>query len=340
MIAEKTWAWLLSGAWAPLAARLGAAIVILALAVALSRLASVGLRRLRKRSSAGAPSIYIVEKLAGYGLVLAGGFLALSMLGIDLTSLAVFIGAIGVGVGLGLQGIVREFVSGLVLIFDPLVNVGDYVEIDGGRRGEILAVGPRATRLRTSDDVNVIVPNSKLIENQVVNWTLRGGTRRVHVPFSVAYGVDKARVREAVIAGARAVPFTLPESERHRTQVWLVAFGESALNFELVVWPALEAIKRPASAQAAYTWAIEEALRGADIEMPFPQMDLRVRSLFGRESDDALRAMGLRPESSSVRAAMPSTPNDAADDLMNASQGAASEGDGDTEANQVDRGGP
>jgi small-conductance mechanosensitive channel len=320
MITDKTWGWLVSGAWMPLAARLGAAVVILAFAVALSRVASIGFRRLRTRSGANAPSIYIVEKLAGYGLVLAGGFLALSTLGINLTSLAVFVGAIGVGVGLGLQGIVREFVSGLVLIFDPLVNVGDYVEIEGGRRGEILEVGPRATRLRTNDDINVIIPNSKLIEGQVVNWTLKGGTRRLHVPFSVAYGADKARVRDAVIAGARPVPFTLPESERHRTQVWLVGFGESALNFELVVWPALDAIKRPASAQAAYTWAIEEALRGADIEMPFAQLDLRVRSLFGRESDDALRAMGLKPESGAIRAPTTPTTNDAADDLMTASQ--------------------
>lgn len=329
MITDRTWAWLLSGAWVPWAARLGAAIAILAVAVALARLASAGFGRLRTRSGASASSIYIVEKLVGYGLIVAGGFLALSALGVNLTSLAVFVGAIGVGVGLGLQGIVREFVSGLVLIFDPLVNVGDYVEIDGGRRGEILEVGPRATRLRTNDDINVIVPNSKLIEGQVVNWTLKGGTRRLHVPFSVAYGVDKGRVRDAVIAGACAVPFTLPESDRHRTQVWLVGFGESALNFELVVWPALDAIKRPASAQAAYTWAIEEALRGADIEMPFPQMDVRLRSLFGRESDDALRAMGLKPTSGSARVAAAPTTNDAADDLVAASQRAAAKDDDD-----------
>ena len=316
MATDKTWAWMMSGAWMPGAIRLGIALAILASAVALARLASIGFRRLRKRSGAGASSIYIVEKLAGYGLVLAGGFLALSALGVNLTSLAVFVGAIGVGVGLGLQGIVREFVSGLVLIFDPLVYVGDYVEIDGGRRGEILEVGPRATRLRTSDDVNVIIPNSKLVEGQVVNWTLKGGTRRLHVPFSVAYGVDKARVRDAVLAGARAVPITLPESDRHRTQVWLVGFGESALNFELVVWPSLEAVKRPASAHAAYTWAIEEALRHADIEMPFAQLDLRVRSLFGRESDEALKALGLESRSGRARPSTPAAPNDAAADLI------------------------
>ncbi|HUO13321.1 MAG TPA: mechanosensitive ion channel domain-containing protein [Caulobacteraceae bacterium] len=304
----------------PFAARLAVSAAIQAAAFVLARLASAGFRRLRSRAAAEAPSIYIVEKLAVYGLVLAGGFLALSALGVNLTSLAVFVGAIGVGVGLGLQGIVREFVSGLVLIFDPLVNVGEYVEIESGMRGEILEVGPRATRLRTADDLNVIIPNSKLVEGQVVNWTLKGGTRRLHVPFSVAYGSDKAQVREAVIAAARSVPFTLPETDRHRTQVWLVGFGDSALNFELIVWPSAEAIKRPASAKAAYTWAIEEALRQADIEIPFPQLDLRFRSLFGRENEEAARLAGLSPAKAPRRPGPLQSTNDAADDLMNASR--------------------
>lgn len=323
MDTRHLWNWVLSGAWWPFAVRLVVAAAIVFAAFALARFASAGFRRLRHRSSGGAPSIYIIEKLAGYGVVLAGGYLALTTLGVNLTSLAVFVGALGVGVGLGLQGVVREFVSGLVLIFDPLLHVGDYVEIDGGHRGEILEVGPRASRLRTNDDVNVIIPNSKLIEGEVVNWTLKGHGRRLHVPFTVAYGVDKARVRDAVLAAARSVPFTLPEDETHRTQVWLVGFGESALNFELVVWPQLSAVKRPASAMAAYNWAIEDALRHADIEMPFPQMDLRVRSLFGREEDEALRTLGLRSAAGAAKSLTPAGANDAADEL--ARFGAAAE---------------
>jgi small-conductance mechanosensitive channel len=311
----KTWSWMVSGAWIPFATRLVLAIVVVVLALTLARLAGVAFRRLRARSSASAPSIYIVEKLVGYGLVIAGGFLGLSTLGVNLTSLAVFFGAVGVGVGLGLQGIVREFVSGLVLIFDPLVNVGDYVEAEGGKRGEILEIGPRATRIRTGDDLNVIIPNSKLIESQVVNWTLRGGTRRLHVPFSVAYGVDKAVVRDAVLAAAKAVKLTLPESPRHHTQVWLVGLGESALNFELIVWPSIEAIKRPASAHAAYTWAIEDALRAAGIEMPFAQLEVRLRSLFGREGDAALGALGLQTDKAASPPTAQVSPNDAAEDL-------------------------
>ena len=126
--------------------------------------------------------------------------------------------------------------------------------------------------------------------------------------------------------GTDTVPFTLPESEVHRTQVWLVGFGDSALNFELVVWPSLEAIKRPASARAAYTWAIEEALRRADIEMPFPQMDLRVRSLFGREGDHAALLAGLRPPEPARRSEVGRSTNDAAEDLLSQAAGAGATG--------------
>ena len=295
-LVQTAWAWLLTGAWLAAAGRLLVAVAIVAAAFVAARGLGVALRRLRGRARAGAPLIYIIERLAGYAVVLAGFLVGLSTLGINLTSLTVFAGAVGVGVGLGLQGVVREFVSGLVMIFDPLLRVGDFVELDNGVRGEIVEVGPRATRLRTNDGPHIIIPNSKLIESQVLNWTFRSGTGRIRVPFSVAYGVDKGRVRDVVLAAARSLPFTREDGEDHRTQVWLTGFGESALNFELVVWPSVEAVRRPAAMRAAYTWAIDDALRAAGIEIPFPQVDLRVRSLFGREGDPALDALGLAPK--------------------------------------------
>lgn len=293
---DRILAWFTSGEWVQPASRVLIALVIVAAAAIVARVVTQGLKRLRGRSNTGRSLIYIFEKLAGYALVLMGVFVGLSSLGINLTSLTVFAGAVGVGLGLGLQGVVREFVSGLVAIFDPFVNVGDFVELDNGARGEVAEVGPRATRVRTNDGLNVIIPNSKLIETQLVNWTLKGGTRRIHVPFSVAYGVDKSLVREVVLAAAKAVPFTLPDSEAHKSQVWLVGFGDSALKFELVVWPTVEAVRRPAAMHAAYTWAIEDALRAADIEIPFPQLDVRLRSLFGDEGAQALATLRLTPD--------------------------------------------
>jgi len=294
------------------------AIVIITVASVVAKLAQAGLRRLRTRHGRSSSTIYIAERVVTYLVVIVGVVAGLSTMGLDLSSLAVFAGALGVGVGLGLQGVVKEFVSGLVLLFDRVLNIGDYVELENGTRGLVQEIGPRATRLRTNDSVDVLIPNSKLVEEPVINWTLHGETRRIHIPFGVAYGSDKVKVRDAVLAAAHEVPFTLPDTEARKTQVWMTGFGDSALNFELVVWPTIDAVKRPAAMQAAYNWAIEDALRKAGVEMPFPQMDVRLRELFGRERDEALRTLKLEaaPPPPTPAGPEPDVPNDAAESLV------------------------
>ena len=295
-----------------------AAVLTIVVALAAARLVSLALQRARATVTRGGAGLYIVEKLSVYGLVVFGIIAAVSTLGVNLSSLAVFGGALGVGVGLGLQGVVKEFVSGIVLIFDESLRVGDYIELETGQRGVIHEIGARATRIRNNDSVDILIPNSLLIQGTVTNWTLRGHTRRIRIPFRAAYGVDKEKVRDAVLEAAMAVPFTLPDSGAFRTQVWLVGFGESALNFELVVWPRLEAVKRPNAMQAAYTWAIDDALRKAGIEAPFPQQELRVRSLFGEEGDAARRTLGLEtaPTARSRGRKAATSSNDAVEDLL------------------------
>ena len=297
----------------------GAAMI--GVALALAWLVTRGIRRLRVRPHRATGALYLLEKLAGYGIVVTGVMFGLSAAGLNLSSLTLFAGAIGIGLGLGLQGVVKEFVSGLFIIFDGMVSVGDYVELEG-TRGIIAEIGPRATRIRNNDNIDVVVPNSKLIEGTVTNWTLKGDTRRIHIPFGVAYGSDRAAVRDAVLAAARASPFTLPETETRKSQVWLTGFGDSSLNFELLVWPTLEAVNRPAAMHAAYTWAIAEALDAAGIEIPFPQTDLRIRSVFGQEGDAAADLFGLR-QAAPARDAGADRPavsapsaNDAADELL------------------------
>ena len=296
-----------------------AGLLIIGVGWLVARLASGGIRRLRARVSQGVAALYIMEKLVGYGFIILAVIAGFSTIGLDLSSLAVFAGALGVGVGLGLQGVVKQFISGLVLIFDRSLSVGDFVELEDGRRGTVHEVGTRAVRIRTNDNVDLIVPNSKFIEGPVINWTQHGATRRIRIPFSVGYGCDRERVRDVVLAAARTVPFTLPETETEKSQVWLSSFGDSGLNFDLVVWPTLEAVKRPASMNAAYIWAIADALEQAGLEIPFPQTDLRVRSLFGREGDEALEVLGLsKPATTSSPPPTPTTTprtNDAADDL-------------------------
>lgn len=294
--------------------------VILLVAFAAHWLVTRSLRRLRERADRSRQAVYLLERLAGYAIIVVGIMSALSAAGLNLSSLTVFAGALGIGVGLGLQGVVKEFVSGLFLIFDRMVSVGDYIEIeDIGIRGAIMEIGPRAARVRTNDNVNVLVPNSRFIEQPVTNWTMKGDTRRIHVPFSVAYGSDKGRVRDAVLAAARASPFTLPETEARKSQVWLVAFGDKGLSFELLVWPTREAVKRPAAMHAAYTWLIADALEAAGVEVPVPQTDLRLRTAFGLEGDEALKRLGYgvgAPPRPTRPQRTAQTANDAADDVM------------------------
>lgn len=270
----------------------GFAVMFVGLAIA--RLAGMALRRLRARARHGREALYIVERVTTYGLAILAVIAGLSTLGLNLSSLTVFAGALGVGVGFGLQGIIREFVSGLLLIFDRVLNVGDYVELPDGKRGLIQEIGPRAVRIRTNDNIDLIIPNSTFTNGPVINWTLHNRTSRIHIPFSVAPDSDRHKVREVALAAAHGVSFTLPDSDSHKTQVWMTGFGTYGLNFELVVWPTVEAVKRPAAMNAAYTWALAEALEAAGIQTAYPRVDLRLDSLFGREGDEALSALNLR----------------------------------------------
>lgn len=304
--------WIVSGAWMEFGGRAVAAILIVIVAYALVRLMRAGLDRVRQKSKVGSPLIYIFEQVAGYALLVVGLLAGLATLGIDLSSFTIFAGATGVGVGLGLQGVVKEFVAGLVLIFDPTIQVGDFIELESGLRGEVIEIGARATRLRTNDDVNVVIPNSNLVQSEVVNWTYNEESRRIHVPFSVAEQSDKALVRDVVLAAARALPFTQADTDDRKTQVWLTGFSGDGLDFQLIVWPTPESSRHPSSMNAAYMWAIHEALSAAGVENASPQLDLRVRNLFGHEGDrafDALKETAERPAAPEPHA---KAPNDAA----------------------------
>ncbi|QTC92748.1 mechanosensitive ion channel family protein [Brevundimonas goettingensis] len=285
--------WLSARDWTDAGLHLAAALAILVGAFLLSKLMRVALDRLRGRLTVSAPAIYMVEQIGGYLILLVGALIAVSTLGVDLASLAIFGGAVGVGLGLGLQGIVKEFVSGLVLIFDPAIQVGDYIEVDDSVRGEIVEIGPRATRLRTNDDLNVVIPNSSLIQNRVTNWTYNTTSRRMHVPFSVAEESDIARVRDVVLAAATALPFTLANDDVHKNQVWLTDFSGGKLDFDLVVWPAPESSRHPRAMHAAYTWAIYRSLVEAGIRAADPRMDIRLT-----ESETS-KAVTARPHPSS-----------------------------------------
>ena len=242
-------------------------------------------------ATASRAAVYTVAQITHYVLLAVGLLTALSVAGIPVSKFTVFASAFGVGIGFGLQAIFNNFVSGLIILFERSLKVGDFVELASGIHGEVRDIRIRATRITTNDNVDVLVPNSEFVNKQVVNWTLREASRRLHVPFGAAYGSDKDVVKQAGLEAAAEVPFTACHDGARRPQVWLTGFGDQWLKFELIVWLTAEATKRPSAVTAAYNWALHTALLKHGIEIPLPQRDLNVRSWFGLQGDEAIDAV-------------------------------------------------
>ena len=251
-------------------------------------------------------TIYTLSRVLHYTVLITAFLVALNMLGISLGKFTIFAGALGVGLGFGLQAIFGNFISGLILLFDRSLKVGDFVELDKDVRGTVRAVNIRATRVTTNDNIDVLVPNLEFVNGRVVNWTHGSVNRRIRVPFAVSYGADKELVKKAALEAAANVPFTLAMEGAQAPQVWLVDFGESAFQFMLTVWLTEDAARRNVAIRAAYLWELDTALKKYGIERPYPQRELHVRSLFGLESSDAIRAL----HGETVRAPPPSLPQE------------------------------
>ena len=278
-----------------------------------------GLERLssRKGTRDRRAAIYTVGRIVHYLLLFVAFLVALELIGLPASRFAVFAGAIGVGLGFGLQAIFNNFISGIILLFDRSLKVGDFVELESGVHGDVSDINIRATRITTNDNIEILVPNSEFVSGRVVNWTHNDVSRRLRIPFGVAYGSDKETVKAAALEAAAAVPFTLAQDGPRRPQVWLTEFGDSSLNFDLVVWLTAEATKRPSAVKAAYNWELETALARHGLEIPFPQRDLHLRSAFGLRDKDAWAALG-RPAPKETQDSPPpvrSGGNDATEDV-------------------------
>ena len=219
----------------------------------------------------GLPST--IGKLVRYTLVALGFFLALAAIGVELTKLTILGGALGVGVGFGLQNIVNNFVSGLILAFERPIREGDVIEV-GGLLGTVRRIGARSSTLRTYDGAEVVVPNADLIAKQVVNWTLSDRTRRIVLSLGVAYGSNPNEVIALLVNTALQHPKVLRVPE---PGVAFKGFGESSLDFELLMWTA--EFEDAGSIKSEVGVAVYEALQKAGIEIPFPQRDLHLRTV-------------------------------------------------------------
>jgi small-conductance mechanosensitive channel len=215
---------------------------------------------------------YAIAQVVSNIVLVVGILIVLENTGIHLAALAVFAGALGVGVGFGLQNIASNFISGLVILAERPITIGDRVEV-AGIAGQVEHIRARSTIIRTNDNIMMIVPNTKFIDSPVTNWTYGDRRVRFRIPVGVAYGTDVRKVRESLLAVAHENHHTLKEPE---PGVFLEQFGENSIDFKLVVWSS-EMSARPSRFRSDLNFAIAEKFREVGIEFPFPQRDVHIR---------------------------------------------------------------
>ena len=229
--------------------------------------------RLLNRLSISAGLKFAAGRFATYLFFLVGLFVGLQSLGVDLSSLVVFGGAVGVGVGLGLQTVVSNFVAGLILLIEQPIRIGDRIETTGVL-GDVIKIAARSTWVRTNDNVVIIVPNNDFINNSVTNWTANDPTVRINLSVGVGYASDPDLIRKILLQAADNHPKVLKDPP---PDVIFTDYGDNSLNFSLRVWTS-ESAHNPAVLKSDLYFALFKTFTEQGIELPFPQRDLHIRS--------------------------------------------------------------
>ena len=224
-----------------------------------------------------------IATLTGYGVLVVGllTILPIAFPGFNLSTLSVMIGAISFGIGFGLRNIADNFVSGLILLFERPIKVGDRIEVHG-TAGEVIEIRARSTVVRTNDHIEIIVPNSQLLSEQVTNWSHTSNRVRLRIPVGVHYKSDVRVVEKALLEAASEIDEVLKDPP---PTVNFTAFGDSSLDFQLWVWTE-KMSQRPANLRGMVNFKIWDKLKKYGIEIPYPQRDLYIKEMPGRAKED------------------------------------------------------
>jgi small-conductance mechanosensitive channel len=230
--------------------------------------------RILARTSLDEGLQYALATGTGYLIFFGGAIIGLQSLGLDLSSLAFLGGAVGIGVGVGLQSIVNNFVSGLILLVERPIKVGDRVEIEN-LTGDVIQIAARSTWVRTNDNVVIIVPNSEFTAQRVTNWTANDRCVRISLPIGTSYSSNPEQVKQLLLKVAAEHPDVLADPA---ADVVFIDFGDSSLDFELRVWT-INQVRTPQILKSDLYFSIFRVFQEAGIEIPFPQRDLHLRSV-------------------------------------------------------------
>ena len=254
------------------------AVIYLIVSVVLLFWVAIRLQRWMEKTLLGrtpmdAGARHAVATLTRYVFLAVGVLVIVQTAGVDLTTFNVLAGAIGIGLGLGLQNVVSNLFAGLLIMLERPIKIGDRIEVDG-IEGDVTEIGARSTTVITNDNIAIIVPNSKFVTEKVINWKYNDSNVRFRVPVGVAYGSDARKVEALLIEIARAEPAVL---EDPAPVARLMEFGDDGLKFELLAW-SRTLVHRRGALLSAVNFAIYERFNAEGIEFPFPQRDLHLRS--------------------------------------------------------------
>lgn len=249
-------------------------MVIITIVVVLSRLVRHLLRtRVLARTKLDLGQQYAIARIASYVVLVIGLLIGVETVGVNLSSLAVIAGALGVGIGFGLQNIVSNFVSGLIILAERPIQIGDRVDLGNNTVGKVMRIGARATHVLTNDNIMIIVPNAEFVTNRAVNWTHIDPRVRLRINVGVSYSSDPHLVEKLLLEIAEGNPNVL---KNPTPAVVFKEFGESSLNFELRVW-AGDMAHRPGTLESQLNFAIWDKFKQHGIEVPFAQRDLHLK---------------------------------------------------------------
>lgn len=248
------------------------AIVVFYLSVILSKMAERFVKNLLADKELDQGVKGSIERFTRYVVVIIGVLMTLDTVGISLSSLAALGAVLMVGIGFGLQNITQNFISGLIILLERPIKIGDLVKVQGVS-GRVIEIGARSTLIHTRDDVAIIVPNSQFISEQVVNESFSGEKMRLHIPVGVAYGSDTEQVKEVLLKVASENKRVL---DHPKPSVNFNDFGDSSLKFELRVW--VRELWENDIIKSDLRFAVDKAFRENEIQIPFPQRDLHLKS--------------------------------------------------------------
>jgi small-conductance mechanosensitive channel len=214
-----------------------------------------------------------VGTILRYIILVIGIVIVLQTVGIDLSAITVLAGALGVGIGFGLQNITNNFVSGIIILFERPIKVGDRIEV-GDISGDVISISMRSTMIVTNDNISIIVPNSDFISSKVINWSHTDRNIRFNIPVSVSYKEDPENVKKLLLEVVTENKGILQEP---KPDVLFKSFGDSSLNFNLRVWTR-EYINRPGVLKSQIYYAVFEKFKKNKIEIPYPQRDLHIKN--------------------------------------------------------------